>query len=122
MHLSSYLQQVDEGVIMYEHLHAESADWSEDFFTFTVSSPPSALDIQMFHVVISYEIDRHGQNSCLLANTGAIVQEGGRVLINKTNLDASNLLIKLPDVQRSVYEVWYQVMSLPQHGMIVVGE
>uniref|UniRef100_A0A803W1A9 Laminin G domain-containing protein n=1 Tax=Ficedula albicollis TaxID=59894 RepID=A0A803W1A9_FICAL len=115
--------QVDEGVIMYEHLHADSADWSaEDFFTFTISSPPSFLDIQMFHVVISYEIDRHDQNSHLLANTGAIVQEGGRVLINKTNLDASNLLIKLPDVQRSMYEVWYQVLSLPQHGMIVVEE
>ncbi|XP_063278332.1 chondroitin sulfate proteoglycan 4-like isoform X2 [Prinia subflava] len=114
---------VDEGVIMYEHLHAESADWSaEDFFTFTVSSPPSALDIQMFHVLISYEIDRHDQNSRLLANTGVVVQEGGRVIINRTNLDASNLLIKLPDVQRSMYEVWYQVLSLPQHGMIVVGE
>ncbi|NWV23798.1 CSPG4 protein, partial [Origma solitaria] len=114
---------IDEGVIMYEHLHAESADWcAEDFFTFTVSSPPSALDIQVFHIVISYEIARHDRNSHLLSNTGAIVQEGGRVLINKTNLDASNLLIKLPGVQRSMYEVWYQVVSLPQHGMIVVGE
>ncbi|XP_056370597.1 chondroitin sulfate proteoglycan 4-like [Oenanthe melanoleuca] len=114
---------VDEGVIMYEHLHADPADWNaEDFFTFTISSPPSFLDIQMFHVVISYEVDRHDQNFHLLANTGAIVQEGGRVLINKTNLDASNLLIKLPDVQRSMYEVWYQVLSLPQHGMIIVGE
>ncbi|NXE41289.1 CSPG4 protein, partial [Ptilorrhoa leucosticta] len=114
---------VNEGMIMYEHLHAKLADWgAEDFFTFTVSSPPSALDIQVFHVVISYEIARHDQNSRLLANTGAVVQEGGRVLINKTNLDASNLLIKLPDVQRSMYEVWYQVVSLPQHGTIVVGE
>ncbi|NWV70637.1 CSPG4 protein, partial [Malurus elegans] len=114
---------VDEGVIMYEHLHAESTGWrAEDSFTFTVSSPPSALDIQVFHVVISYEIAKHDQNSRLLANTGAIVQEGGRVLINKTNLDASNLLIKLPDVQRSMYEVWYQVVSLPRYGMIVVGE
>ncbi|XP_008946338.1 PREDICTED: chondroitin sulfate proteoglycan 4-like, partial [Merops nubicus] len=114
---------VDEGVIMYEHLQAEPAGWSaEDFFTFTVSSPPSALDLQKFHIVISYEITRHDQNSCLLANTGAIVQEGGRVLINKTNLDASNLLIKLPEAQRSMYEVWYQVVSLPQHGMIIVGE
>ncbi|NWV36669.1 CSPG4 protein, partial [Grantiella picta] len=114
---------VDKGVVVYEHLHAELAEWSaEDFFTFTVSSPPSALDIQVFHVVISYEMARHDWNSRLLANTGAIVQEGGRVLINKTNLDASNLLIKLPDVQRSMYEVWYQVVSLPQHGMIVVGE
>jgi len=66
-----YLKQVDEGVIMYEHLHAESAGWSaEDFFTFTVSSPPSALDLQMFRIVISYEITRHDQNSHLLANTG----------------------------------------------------
>ena len=31
-------------------------------------------------------------------------------------------MIKLPEVQRSMYEVWYQVVSLPQHGMIVVGE
>lgn len=68
---SLYMKQVDEGVIIYEHLHAESADWSaEDFFTFTVSSPPSALDLQVFHIVISYEISRHDQNSCLLANTG----------------------------------------------------
>ncbi|NXC46729.1 CSPG4 protein, partial [Penelope pileata] len=121
--LSFTQSMVNEGVIMYEHLDAESADWSaEDFFTFTVSSPPSALDLQMFHIVISYEITRHDWNTRLLANTGTIVQEGGRVLINKTNLDASNLLIKLPEVQRSMYEVWYQVVSLPQHGMIIVGE
>ncbi|NXK27005.1 CSPG4 protein, partial [Arenaria interpres] len=121
--LSFTQSMVDEGVIMYEHIHAESAVWSaEDFFTFTVSSPPSALDLQVFHIVISYEITRHDRNSRLQANTGAVVQEGGRVLINKTNLDASNLLIKLPEVQRFMYEVWYQVVSLPQHGMIVVGE
>ncbi|NXD87211.1 CSPG4 protein, partial [Halcyon senegalensis] len=114
---------VDKGVIMYEHLQSKTADWSaEDFFTFTVSSPPSALDLQVFHIVISYEIPRHDWSSRLLANTGAIVQEGGRVLINKTNLDASNLLIKLREVQRSMYEVWYQVVSLPKHGMIIVGE
>ncbi|XP_021236250.1 chondroitin sulfate proteoglycan 4-like isoform X2 [Numida meleagris] len=121
--LSFTQSMVNEGVIMYEHSDAESADWSaEDFFTFTVSSPPSALDPQMFHIVISYEIPRHDRNSRLLANTGTIVQEGGRILINRTNLDASNLLIKLPEVQRSMYEVWYQVVSLPQHGIIIVGE
>ncbi|KAM6229600.1 chondroitin sulfate proteoglycan 4-like isoform 3-T3 [Porphyrio hochstetteri] len=114
---------VDEGVIMYEHLQAALVGWSaEDFFTFTVLSPPSALDLQVFHIVISYGVTRHDRNSRLLANTGAIVQEGGRVLINKTNLDASNLLFKLPEIQRSMYEVWYQVVSLPQHGVIVVGE
>lgn len=53
---------------------------------------------------------------------GAVVQEGGKVLIDKANLDGSNLLSKLPEVKRSMYEVWYQVISLPQHGRIVVGE
>ncbi|NXX82532.1 CSPG4 protein, partial [Urocolius indicus] len=121
--LSFTQSMVDEGGIMYEHLHVESAVWSaEDFFTFTVSSAPSTLDLQVFHIVISYEFSEHHRNSRLRANTGAVVQEGGRVLINKTNLDASNLLIKLPELQRSMYEVWYQVVSLPQHGTIVVGE
>uniref|UniRef100_A0A8D2IUF3 Laminin G domain-containing protein n=1 Tax=Varanus komodoensis TaxID=61221 RepID=A0A8D2IUF3_VARKO len=53
---------------------------------------------------------------------GAVVQEGGHVLIYKTNLDGSNLLFKLPETERSTYEVWYQVIMLPQHGRIVVGE
>uniref|UniRef100_A0A3P9AN57 Laminin G domain-containing protein n=1 Tax=Esox lucius TaxID=8010 RepID=A0A3P9AN57_ESOLU len=37
-------------------------------------------------------------------------------------LDASNLLSKLPTPQRSSHEIWFQVKSLPQHGVIVVGE
>uniref|UniRef100_A0A8C6V449 Si:dkey-193c22.2 n=1 Tax=Neogobius melanostomus TaxID=47308 RepID=A0A8C6V449_9GOBI len=44
------------------------------------------------------------------------------VLINKSSLDASNLLSKLPVPERSAFDVWYQVTSLPQHGVIVVGE
>uniref|UniRef100_A0A8C9N469 Laminin G domain-containing protein n=1 Tax=Serinus canaria TaxID=9135 RepID=A0A8C9N469_SERCA len=68
--------------------------------------------------VIPLDLLRHS----LFFSARCHIQEGGRVLINKTNLDASDLLIKLPDVQRSMYEVWYQVVSLPQHGMIVVGE
>ncbi|OWK58980.1 Chondroitin sulfate proteoglycan 4 [Lonchura striata] len=86
---------VDEGVIIYEHLHAKSADWSaEDFFIFTVSSPPSALDIQMFHVVISFEIDRHDQNSRLLSNTGHLT---GQVL----NITAMSLVQIVSDLQIS---------------------
>lgn len=48
--------------------------------------------------------------------------EGEKVLIDKAKLDASNLMAKLPEVQRHSYEVWYQVKSLPQHGVIIVGE
>uniref|UniRef100_A0A673K371 Chondroitin sulfate proteoglycan 4-like n=1 Tax=Sinocyclocheilus rhinocerous TaxID=307959 RepID=A0A673K371_9TELE len=45
-----------------------------------------------------------------------------KVLIGKSMLDASNLMTKQPESKRSSYEVWYQVTSLPKHGIIVIGE
>uniref|UniRef100_A0A671XW23 Chondroitin sulfate proteoglycan 4ba n=1 Tax=Sparus aurata TaxID=8175 RepID=A0A671XW23_SPAAU len=44
------------------------------------------------------------------------------VVIDESKLDATNLMSKLPTPQRSSHEVWFQVTSLPQHGVIVVGE
>ncbi|XP_062828478.1 chondroitin sulfate proteoglycan 4 [Anolis carolinensis] len=120
--ISSFTQlMVDKGIVIYEHANKEAVDWdAQDYFTFTISSPPAVLGPQVFHINISYQ--GHGQNSQLLANTGAVVQEGGQVTIDKTNLDGSNLLYKLPEAQRSMFEVWYEVVILPQHGRIVVGE
>nr|XP_028603810.1 chondroitin sulfate proteoglycan 4-like [Podarcis muralis] len=122
--ITSFTQSmVDEGMLIYEHASKEAVYWNaQDSFTFTVSSPPAALDPQVFLINISYEIKGHDRTTQLLANTGAVVHEGGKVLIDKTNLDGSNLLFKLPEMQRSAYEVWYQVISLPPHGRIVVGE
>lgn len=54
--------------------------------------------------------------------TGAVVKEGDKVLIDQSKLDASNLLLKLPKSQRSLYEIWFQVTSLPHHGTLMVGE
>lgn len=53
---------------------------------------------------------------------GAEVTEGMSVVIDEFKLDASNLMSKLPTPQRSSHEVWFQVTSLPQHGVIIVGE
>uniref|UniRef100_A0A8C3A0B6 Chondroitin sulfate proteoglycan 4ba n=1 Tax=Cyclopterus lumpus TaxID=8103 RepID=A0A8C3A0B6_CYCLU len=53
---------------------------------------------------------------------GAEVTEGESVIIDESKLDATNLLSKLPTPQRSANEVWFQVTSLPQYGVIVVGE
>ncbi|XP_070592481.1 chondroitin sulfate proteoglycan 4-like [Erythrolamprus reginae] len=122
--ISSFTQSmVDKGLIIYEHSDKQSVDWStQDYFTFTISSLPAALGPEVFHINISYEIRAHNQSSQLLANTGAIVQEGGKVLIDKTKLDGSNLLSKLSQTHRPSFEVWYEVIALPQHGRIVVGE
>lgn len=51
-----------------------------------------------------------------------MVTEGQSVVIDESSLDASNLMSKLPTPERSAHEVWFQVLSLPQHGVIMVGE
>lgn len=64
---------MDEGLVVYEHTQIEALGWNgEDSFTFTVSSPPATLDLQVFHIAISYDINRHDHNSHLLANTGKV--------------------------------------------------
>ncbi|XP_068846454.1 chondroitin sulfate proteoglycan 4-like [Capricornis sumatraensis] len=114
---------VSEQLILYQHMDWKNTGWTaEDSFTFTVSSPPAALGPEEFHITISYEIDEPGRQSRLLANTGAVVKEGDKVLIDQSKLDASNLLLKLPKSQRSSYEIWFQVTSLPHHGTLMVGE
>uniref|UniRef100_A0A673H3F9 Chondroitin sulfate proteoglycan 4-like n=1 Tax=Sinocyclocheilus rhinocerous TaxID=307959 RepID=A0A673H3F9_9TELE len=122
--ISSFTQQmVDEGEVAYQQSHGTSLGWSAlDKFTFTVSSPPATLETQMFEMDISYENIGPEQSSVLLKNKGVAVTEGDKVLIDKSMLDASNLMTKQPESKRSSYEVWYQVTSLPKHGVIVVGQ
>ncbi|XP_048224051.1 chondroitin sulfate proteoglycan 4 isoform X2 [Perognathus longimembris pacificus] len=113
---------VDEGLILYQHTDHENTGWTvEDSFTFTTSSPPAVLGPEEFHITISYEMNESGWQSRLFANTGAAVKEGDKVLIDQSKLDASNLLFQLPELQRSSYEIWYQVTSLPHHGTIMIG-
>ncbi|KAM4052299.1 chondroitin sulfate proteoglycan 4-like [Anomaloglossus baeobatrachus] len=121
---SSFTQQmINDGDIVYEHTDTEALVWSmQDSFTFSVTSPPAVLEMQMFLITVSYEIDDPSRSTHLLANTGASVVEGGRVQIDKSKLDGSNLLARLPESQRPFYEVWFQVTSLPKHGVIVVGD
>ncbi|KAJ8005570.1 hypothetical protein DPEC_G00119310 [Dallia pectoralis] len=121
---SSFTQtMLDQGEVLYIQSVVDSVGWSAmDSMTFTVSSPPVALETQTFKIDISYENAGPDRKTSLLANTGAVVTEGDSVVITKSMLDASNLLSKLPTPQRSSHEIWFQVTSLPEHGVIVVGE
>lgn len=122
--MTSFTQSmVDEGMIFYEHRHTEALVWNtQDSFSFTVSSPPAILENQKFLITISYETDDPNRTTQLIANTGASVLEGEKVQIDKSKLDASNLLVRLPESQRAAYEVWFQVTMLPKHGVIIVGD
>ncbi|KAM9858922.1 chondroitin sulfate proteoglycan 4 [Aulostomus maculatus] len=122
--ISTFTQDmVDRKEVFYIQTPVESVGWEAmDTLAFSVTSPPASLDSQTFKIDISYENTGPEHNTFLLANTGAEVTEGGSVVIDESKLDATNLMSKLPTPQRSSHEVWYQVTSLPQHGVIVVGE
>ncbi|KAJ8380464.1 hypothetical protein SKAU_G00012420 [Synaphobranchus kaupii] len=120
--ISSFTQKmVNEGVVAYKQKRKRPVGGAtSDAFTFTVSSTPTSLKAQIFHIHISPNTDPEGEN-LLLLNTGAVVTEGERVVIDKSKLDASNLLDRVPKARRHAYEIWYRITSLPKHGVIVLG-
>ncbi|XP_026178001.1 chondroitin sulfate proteoglycan 4 [Mastacembelus armatus] len=122
--ISTFTQDmVNKKEVIYIQTPTESVGWkAADSMTFSVASPPASLDSQTFKIDISYENTGPEHNTVLLANTGAEVTEGESVVIDKSKLDATNLMSKLPTSQRSSHEVWFQVTTLPRHGVIVVGE
>ncbi|XP_038133239.1 chondroitin sulfate proteoglycan 4 [Cyprinodon tularosa] len=122
--ISTFTQDmVGRKEVIYIQMPIEAVGWEAmDSITFSISSLPALIDSQTLKIDISYENTEVEHNTVLLKNTGAEVTEGESVVIDEFKLDASNLMSKLPTPQRSYYEVWFQVMDLPQHGVIVVGE
>ncbi|XP_066507676.1 chondroitin sulfate proteoglycan 4-like [Hoplias malabaricus] len=120
--ISAFTQNmVKAGVVLYEH--TEPVGWAAtDSFTFIAFSPPASLSPHAFNIQISYDNTGPEHRTVLLANSGAVVAEGSRVTIDKSKLDASNLLGKLPEEERHSYEIWYGVSTPPHYGTIVVGE
>lgn len=51
---------------------------------------------------------------------GAVVPEGGRVVIDGSKLDASNLLQEIPESHRKSHHIQYRLVSLPQYGSLSV--
>ncbi|KAM9841260.1 chondroitin sulfate proteoglycan 4-like [Aulostomus maculatus] len=124
--ISTFTQNmVNAGVVLYDQNKPESVGWSAaDSFSFTVSSPPAFLPPHTFTILISYQANEHHDNpqhrTQLLNNAGAVVAEGGRVTIDRSKLDASNLLAKLPEPHRKDHRILYRVVSPPRHGTLSV--
>ncbi|XP_054612370.1 chondroitin sulfate proteoglycan 4-like isoform X2 [Dunckerocampus dactyliophorus] len=103
----------------------ESVGWlAADTFSFTVSSPPAFLPPNNFTILISYQANKHHHDhqhdSRLLNNAGAVLAEGGRVTIDRSKLDASNLLGKVPKPFQKDHHVVYRVTALPRHGVLSI--
>ncbi|XP_072228140.1 chondroitin sulfate proteoglycan 4-like [Leuresthes tenuis] len=124
--ISTFTQSmVNDGVILYDQNKPESVGWSApDSFSFTVSSPPAFLPPHTFTILISYQANEHQDNrqskTRLLNNAGAVVAEGGRVTIDRSKLDASNLLGKVPESHRKDHHIVYRVINLPRHGALSI--
>ncbi|KAK5878703.1 hypothetical protein CesoFtcFv8_024089 [Champsocephalus esox] len=123
--ISTFTQSmVNEGVILYDQNKPQPVGWSAgDSFSFTVSSPPALLPPHTFTISISQQPNKHPEslyNTRLLNNAGAVVAEGGRVKIDRSKLDASNLLWKVPEPQRKENHILYRLTSLPRHGALSI--
>uniref|UniRef100_A0A665TYT0 Chondroitin sulfate proteoglycan 4-like n=1 Tax=Echeneis naucrates TaxID=173247 RepID=A0A665TYT0_ECHNA len=89
--------------------------WSAaDYFSFTVSSPPAFLHPHTFSILISYQANEHHDNP---QHKTRLLNNAGRVTIDGSKLDASNLLGKVPEPHRKDHHILYRVLSLPRHGV-----
>uniref|UniRef100_A0A669BQM0 Laminin G domain-containing protein n=1 Tax=Oreochromis niloticus TaxID=8128 RepID=A0A669BQM0_ORENI len=124
--VSTFTQSMlDDGVILYDQNKPESVGWSAaDTFSFTVSLPPAFLPPHTFTILISYQANEHHDSpqhkTRLLNNAGAVVAEGGRVTIDRSKLDASNLLGKIPESRRKDHHIMYRVISFPRYGILSI--
>ncbi|KAM9735104.1 chondroitin sulfate proteoglycan 4-like [Menidia menidia] len=124
--ISTFTQaMVRDGVILYDQNKPQSVGWSAaDSFSFTVSSPPAFLPTHTFSILISYQANEHQDSrhskTRLLNNAGAVVAEGGRVTIDRSKLDASNLLGKVPESHRKDHHIMYRVINHPRHGALTI--
>uniref|UniRef100_A0A8B9JQW6 Laminin G domain-containing protein n=1 Tax=Astyanax mexicanus TaxID=7994 RepID=A0A8B9JQW6_ASTMX len=107
------LYDVKTGCVAYHH--DNSVNMMDSFsFTATLHKTLKVLFVQFPNLIFPV--------SCFFLLSGAVVAEGSRVTIDKSRLDASNLLGKLPEEERHSYEIWYGVTTPPRYGTIVVGE
>ncbi|KAJ0015474.1 hypothetical protein NQD34_009094, partial [Periophthalmus magnuspinnatus] len=115
---------LNAGQVLYQQTKPEMVGWSAtDTFLFTVSLPPAFLPPQTFSIIVSYQGNENHDQSYkteLLNNAGAVVAEGGRVKIDRSKLDATNLIMKLPDTQQKGHHVMYSLISLPKHGVLSI--
>ncbi|XP_078540667.1 chondroitin sulfate proteoglycan 4 [Lissotriton helveticus] len=110
-------EEVDAGEVFYQHAMPPVPFWnSQDAFSFRVSSSNATTEVQSLRVNISFEA--RWCSSHLWVNKGLSVAKNQRATINSSSLDASNLLARLPESNRSSYDVVFLLSEFPSHGKL----
>uniref|UniRef100_A0A3B4AWC9 Laminin G domain-containing protein n=1 Tax=Periophthalmus magnuspinnatus TaxID=409849 RepID=A0A3B4AWC9_9GOBI len=104
------LYNLNAGQVLYQQTKPEMVGWSAtDTFLFTVSLPPAFLPPQTFSIIVSYQGNENHDQSYKT-----------EVKIDRSKLDATNLIMKLPDTQQKGHHVMYSLISLPKHGVLSI--
>ncbi|XP_078285949.1 chondroitin sulfate proteoglycan 4-like [Rhinoraja longicauda] len=117
---SSFTEEdLEDANIFYQHDWPKEPMWkSQDSFAFTVTSLPAVSQRHNLTLWISFENRGPGQGSQLWRNKGLTLPQGQNATIDRSALDASNLLASVPMPGRSRYEVVFEVTAQPVQGFL----
>ncbi|XP_056138170.1 chondroitin sulfate proteoglycan 4 [Lampris incognitus] len=113
--------QLDSGAVFYEHQMPEEPFWVvRDSVELLLSSPPAPDVRHILPITVSYYA-AHRNISQLWRNKGLEIVQGQRKAIDSSILDASNLLASLPESERGLLDVVFEMRRFPAHGRITLG-
>ncbi|XP_072880796.1 chondroitin sulfate proteoglycan 4-like isoform X2 [Hemitrygon akajei] len=108
--------------IFYHHDWPKEPFWEcQDSFQFVVSSAPAVTEKHNLTLSISFEHHGLGQGSQLWRNKGLKLPQGQSAAIDQSLLDASNFLASVPAIDRSAYDVIFEVSTQPLHGFLTLS-
>ncbi|KAL2093927.1 hypothetical protein ACEWY4_011239 [Coilia grayii] len=112
--------ELDAGSIYYEHQMPEEPFWALSDSLQLQSSSPSAPTV-LLPITVSFSATDNNVSSQLWKNKGLDVVQGQSKVIDKSRLDASNLLTSLPESERTTQDVLYKVKEFPGHGRLMLS-
>ncbi|KAI4873108.1 hypothetical protein NFI96_018796 [Prochilodus magdalenae] len=114
--------ELDAGAVYYEHQMPSEPFWVvKDSVELELSSLPAARLNHTLPVTVSYYAANRNVSSQLWKNKGMSVVQGQSKVIDRSILDASNLLASLPEEKRAGQDVVYEVRQFPVQGRLTLG-
>ncbi|XP_076125509.1 chondroitin sulfate proteoglycan 4 [Alosa pseudoharengus] len=112
--------ELEAGNIYYEHQMPEEPFWVvRDSLQLQSSSP--SLPTVLLPITVSFSAADHNVSSQLWKNKGLDVVQGQSRVIDRSRLDASNLLASLPESEHDTQDVLYKVKEFPTHGRLTLA-
>ncbi|KAK0136032.1 Chondroitin sulfate proteoglycan 4 [Merluccius polli] len=114
--------QLESGLVFYEHQLPDEPFWAvRDAVELLLSSDPAPDLRHVLPVTVSYYASHPNASSQLWRNEGLDVVQGEAKVIDRSVLDASNLLASVPASERGRLDVVYEVTRFPARGRLTLA-